>query len=174
MSERAFVEGEGGRHPAGPLAALCRGLALLGGLLLLLLALLTVVSVLGRYLFGAPIRGDIEIVSLLTAVAVSLFLPYCQLEKGNVIVDVFTERAPRAVRAGLDALGSLLLGAVAVVFAWRLSAGAVDLRAYGDESMVLRLPTWWGFLVTIPCFALLAVVSAVTFWRDLRGGDDPP
>lgn len=115
--------------------------------------------------------------SLFIAVAVSLFLPYCQYEKGNAIVDVFTERAPGPVRAGFDALGSPLLGAVALLLAWRLSAGALDLRAYGDESMVLRPPTWWGFLVTVPCFALLAVVSVVTFRRGLEkpgwDGDDP-
>ena len=57
------------------------------------IAMTTVVSVLGRKFFGGAIAGDFEIVEIGCAVAVSLFLPYCQLNKGNVIVDFFTLKA---------------------------------------------------------------------------------
>jgi TRAP-type C4-dicarboxylate transport system permease small subunit len=155
----------------GPLLdRLCRLMALLGGLVLVALALLTATSVLGRYFLGRPITGDIELVAVLTAVAVSLFMPYCQLQKGHVIVDVFTERAPPAVRAALDALGSLAVALVALVLAWRLALGGLELRAAGDETMMLRLPTWWGFLVVVPGFALMAVAGLASFRRELRRG----
>lgn len=146
---------------------LCRALALLGGLVLLAMALLTVVSVLGRYLFGVPIPGDVEIVAVLTAIAVSLFLPYCQLRHGNVIVDVFTVDAGPAVRGWLDAMGSLLLCAMAATLSWRLGVGGLDLARSGDESMMLRLPTWWGFVIVVPCFALTAAAALVTMRRHL-------
>jgi TRAP-type C4-dicarboxylate transport system permease small subunit len=126
--------------------------------------------VLGRYFLGRPITGDIELVAVLTAVAVSLFMPYCQLQKGHVIVDVFTERAPPGVRAALDALGSLAVALVAAVLAWRLALGGLELRAAGDETMMLRLPTWWGFLVVVPSFALMALAGITSFLRELRRG----
>lgn len=153
----------------GPLDRLCRRLAVLGGLALAAAGLVTVVSVTGRYLFADAIRGDVELVANLTAVAVAFFLPHCQLRRGHVIVDVFTERAGVRVRRRLDALGSLLLAVVAGVFAWRLALGGAELRAAGDESMVLRLPTWWAFVAIVPAMALLALAALATLRRDLSG-----
>jgi TRAP-type C4-dicarboxylate transport system permease small subunit len=166
--EATSAEVGAGRRLFSLLDRICWALALLGGLVLLVLASITVVSVTGRYLFSAPIRGDIEVVGLLTGIAVSLFLPYCQLRKGNVIVDVFTDGAPPRVRAALDAIGSLAIAAAGAVLAWRLTLGGMDLARFGDESMVLRIPTWWGFVVVVPCFVLLAIAGVVTFVRELQ------
>lgn len=159
--------GVDGRSHISGFERLCRALALLGGLVLLAMALLTVVSVLGRYLFGAPIPGDVELVAVLTATAVSLFLPYCQLRHGNVIVDVFTANAKPVVRGWLDTAGSLLLFAMAATLSWRLGVGGLDLARSGDESMMLRLPTWWGFVTVVPCFALTAAAALVTLRQHL-------
>jgi len=155
------------RRALPPFDRLCRGLAIAGGAILAIAGAVTVCSVFGRYFFNDAIAGDSEIVSNLTALAVSLFLPWCQLARGNVIVDVFTERASTATRAVLDGIGSVLLAVIAAVIAWRLAVGGFGLAAANDETMVLRLPTWWAFVVIAPCFALLAAASVVTARRDL-------
>jgi TRAP-type C4-dicarboxylate transport system permease small subunit len=155
-------------RPASGLDRLCRVLALAGGLVLLGAAATTVASVTGRYLFSRPIRGDIEILSLAMAVSVSLFLPWCQLQKGHVIVGVFTDRAPPLVRAALDALGSVAIALVAGLLAWRMAIGGFEMHRFGDESMVLRIPTWIGFAVVVPSFALFALAGLVRAWRDLQ------
>jgi TRAP-type C4-dicarboxylate transport system permease small subunit len=157
-------------QPSGLFDRSCRALAILGGLLLLLLAALTVVSVTGRYFFSRPIPGDIELTALLTACAVSMCLPYCQLRDGNVIVDALTTRLPERAKAALDALGAVLLALVFAVIAWRLLLGGLEMHAYRDESMMLRLPTWWAFAIMTPCFALVAAAGLVTAWRRLRRG----
>ncbi|MFN4278272.1 MAG: TRAP transporter small permease [Ferrovibrio sp.] len=159
-----------GSRPPSLFDRLCIFLAVLGGFILMAAATVTVVSVLGRYFFNAPIPGDVEIVALLMAASIALFLPYCQLHKGNVIVDVFTEAAPPRIRLGLDVLASLLVAVVAAVLAWRLGIGGMELRVANDESMVLRLPTWIGFIIVVPSFALLALASLVAAWRDCFGG----
>ncbi|MCC7275819.1 MAG: TRAP transporter small permease [Alphaproteobacteria bacterium] len=151
---------------------LCRLLAIAGGIVLLAASALTVASVLGRYFLGRPVPGDIELVALAMAVSVSLFMPWCELRHGHVVVDVATDRAPARVRAALDAVGSILLAAGASLLAWRMALGGVELRAAGDESMVLRLPTWIGFVVAVPCFALMAAAGVVTAARRLRAGGD--
>lgn len=157
----------GGEGALPPLDRLCRALALVGGLALAAGGVVTVISVLGRYLFADAISGDAEIVANLTAIAVAFFLPHCQLRRGNVIVDVFTENLRPRLRLWLDALGSLLLAAVAAVFTWRLAIGAGELRLAGDETMVLRLPTWWAFLAIVPAIGLLCAASLATLRRDL-------
>lgn len=160
-----------GSRPPSLFDRLCAFLAVLGGFILTAAATVTAISVMGRYFFNAPIPGDVEIVALLMASSVALFLPYCQLHKGNVIVDVFTEAAPPRIRQGLDILASLLVAVVAAVLAWRLAIGGMELRIANDESMVLRLPTWIGFIIVVPSFALLALASLAAAWRDCFGGD---
>lgn len=133
------------------------------------IAVTTVVSVLGRYFFNQPISGDFEIVQIGCAVAVALFLPYCQLRDGNVIVDVLTNGLPPGVKRFFDAIGCLLLALVAALLAWRMFEGAADLRRYNDESMVLHLKTWWGFILIVPAMALLGVTGLMTAWTALTG-----
>ncbi len=150
---------------AGTLDRPCRVLAILGGVVLTAASLATCVSVLGRYFLNRPIAGDSEIVGLALAVAISLFMPWCALRRGHVVVDVATTRLPAPARAALDLAGTLLLAAAMALLAWRMALGGLEMRAFGDESMVLRLPTWIGFVVAVPCFALTALVALAVAFR---------
>jgi TRAP-type C4-dicarboxylate transport system permease small subunit len=160
------------RGPADPLGRalhrLSAAFALFGGLVLVAIMLLSVASIAGRTALRRPIPGDFELVQVGCAVAVFAFLPWCQLRGGNIIVDFFTVRAPPLVRAGLDAVNALLLGAIFALIAWRMTFAAVELHSYNESTMVLRLPVWIGFVPAVLSCALLAVVSAYTAWRRLR------
>lgn len=146
-------------RPARALDALARGFALGGGAVLLAVMVVTVASVIGRGLFGRPIPGDFELVEIGCAVAVFAFLPYCQITRGNVVVDLFTRGFGARTRAWLDRLHALVLAAIAALFAWRLALGGVELRAAGETSMILGVPIWWGFAPIVASSALLAVVA---------------
>ena len=76
--------------------------ALLGGLVLVLLAAMSVLSILGRVLFSKPIQGDFELAQMMAAVAVSLFLPYCHLRRAHVVVDFFTAKASKRFKHWLE------------------------------------------------------------------------
>ena len=76
--------------PDGLLERLARRLALAGGLLLVGVMGMTVVSVLGRYLFNAPVPGDYEITELAIGIAVFAFFPYCHSSNANIVVELFT------------------------------------------------------------------------------------
>ena len=112
-------------HVGRALYRAATGIALLGGLVLFALTLLTVISVVGRAAFSAPIPGDFELVELGMAVAIFSFLPYCQIVRGNVIVDLFTSKASPRTRALLDGIGNLLFTAIAAVLTWRVAVGAI-------------------------------------------------
>jgi len=170
MAAEAQDEAATGPAPSGfgrVLGILCRAVALAGGVVLVALALTTVTSIVGRALFSAPIPGDFELVEIGTAVAIFAFLPYCQLRRGNVVVDLFTTRLPRGAQSLLDAVWALVFAVIAGLFAWRLWHGADDLVLYGETTMVLRLPVWWAFVPIVPSVALLAVVALYTAWRSL-------
>ncbi|WP_144184998.1 TRAP transporter small permease [Elioraea rosea] len=128
----------------GLLAAAARGLAIAGGLLLVAAMAVTVASVL-RASFGRPILGDTEIVEMLVGVAIAWFMPWCQVRGAHVRLDVFTARAPRAVRTALDAAAGLLVALVVSVLAWRLVQGGLDAHDRARETMFLQIPFWWGY-----------------------------
>jgi TRAP-type C4-dicarboxylate transport system permease small subunit len=145
------------------------GVAVLGGLVLFALTLLSVISIVGRVAFSAPIPGDFELVELGMAVAIFSFLPYCQIVRGNVIVDLFTSRASARARAVLDGIGNLLYTAIAALLTWRVTLGGVEIRSYRETTMVLQVPVWWGYVPAAIFLAFLTVVCAYTVWRSAVG-----
>ena len=141
-----------------------RALALAGGLVIVALTLMSLVSIAGRALFDTPVPGDYELIQLGCAVAVASFLPLTQLRGGHVIVDFFTARSRPAVREWLDALGALLVGLAGALIAWRMTHGAISLREANDQSTILGVPTWYAVALMLPSFALLAITGLYTAW----------
>ncbi len=159
--------GDGG-PPGGLLRRISAGLALAGGALLCGLALLSCVSIAGRVLFSAPIPGDFELIEVGTALAVFAFLPWCQITRGNVAVDLLVRRAPQRVRAALALLTNGAFAAVAALLTWQAALGGLDLYRYRESTMVLGLPLWWGFVPATFCLAVLTLVCLATALDDLR------
>lgn len=158
-------------HPVpvpGWLIALCRWFAAIGGLVLLAMMLMTVVSVTRRTVLGAPIPGDFELVELASAVSVFCFLPWCQITGGNVLVDFFTMKSGPRVNHLLEALGDLVYLLIGALILWRMIPGALEFREYNEQTMVLRIPIWWSFTVILPAVALLIVTTAFTLLGHLR------
>lgn len=147
------------------LYACAKGWALFGALVLLAVCLLSTASIIGRTLFSAPVKGDVELVQIGCVWAVSAFLPYAQLKKAHVIVDFFTLKAPRAVRRFLDTAAALVLAGAAFVLMWRTYFGALGTYRSGSSTMILALPEWWAHLAVPPGFFLLGLCALYTAWR---------
>ena len=151
------------------LNACCRFFAICAGILLILMALMSLTSIVGRTLFDKPIMGDYELVQMMSAVAVAMSLPFCQMIRGHIIVDFFTTALPKRANKGLDIFASLILAIAAFVFSWRITLGMFELRENGDASMLLNLPTWWGYAPMAPSFFLLGCAALYTAWTDITG-----
>jgi TRAP-type C4-dicarboxylate transport system permease small subunit len=158
------------RSPGVPrsLEIVAKGLALVGGAAALTVATVMVVSVLGRWLFSAPVPGDFEVAQIGTAIAVFAFLPYCQIVRGNIVVDSFTSRLPARMRGRIDALWDVVFAAAMALVAACLARGTVDTFASHEVSMMLRIPVWPGVAFGALSCALLAIVSLATARSVLR------
>lgn len=153
------------------LRALCQASAVVGGVVLIGIALMTLASVLGRVLWSNPIQGDVEMVQLACAVGIACFLPYTQWQGGNIIVDFFTTWASRQAQRRLDALGALTVGVVAGLICWRTAAGGMAAYANEETSMLMAIPIWIPYLLMTPGLLLTALVSLYVAWRQLAAGD---
>ncbi len=140
------------------LQAVTRALALAGGVFLVAAAVITVVSVIGRYAFGAPVQGDYELVEITCAVGVFLFFPYTHAVGGNIAAEFFTAALSERHRRALDVVNDLVFAAVALLLTWRLAAGLVEKYASGETSILIGIPAWWAYAVAVPSMALLALV----------------
>jgi TRAP-type C4-dicarboxylate transport system permease small subunit len=149
------------------LFGIARALAIFGGLLCCIVAVLVTVSVTGRYLLSAPIQGDYDLVGIITGCAVFAFLPYCQMIRGNIVVDFFTSGVSPRGRVALDGLGTLLYLLIAALFTWRLYYGAVELRESSQVLAAYNFYRWWTLPFSIACMAVLIAAIAYSLRRDI-------
>jgi hypothetical protein len=71
------------------LYSLAKLFAILAGLLLTLITLMTCTSLIGRNFLDLSLAGDFELTGVATGAAIALFMPYCQAKRGNIIAGSF-------------------------------------------------------------------------------------
>lgn len=139
-----------------PLAKLC---AILAGVLLTFITLLTCVSVIGRETIGKTITGDFELSAAAAGAAVALFMPWCQMRKGHIIVDFFTTRASDQTNRMLDRFGALLMSLMIGLLAWRTVFGGLNVWENRSGTMILGFPEWIVYAVMVPPMVLTAAIA---------------
>ncbi len=142
--------------------------AILAGVLLTVITLMTCISLIGRNTTGWTIIGDVEITGYVAGAAIALFMPWCQYRRGNIIVDFFTAKASAATHQRMDRLGALLLAIVLALLTWRTSLGGLSAWRSGSGSMMMGLPEWWVFAAMVPALALTALIALVQAARGDR------
>ncbi len=149
---------------------LARVCAVLAGVLLTAITLMTCVSLIGRNTTGWTLVGDIELSASAAGAAIALFLPWCQVRRGHIIVDFFTSRASAATQRGLDRIGALWLAAVMALMTWRTAVGGWNAWASQAGSMMLGWPDWTVYCAMVPALLLTALIALVQALRGFDGG----
>jgi TRAP-type C4-dicarboxylate transport system permease small subunit len=147
---------------------LTRWLALAGGGLMLLAIAITLVSVVGRYVFNAPLPGDFESVEMVAAVAIFLFFPYTHTTNSNIVVRFFTDGISTRKQRILDLGHDVIFTVVAALIAWRLAIGLADKFHTGESTMLVRLPYWWSFSIAVVSMVLLCVVCIARLYAGVK------
>lgn len=145
-----------------------RLLAIGGGVLMLAAIMITLVSVVGRYGFSAPLPGDYEMVELVCAVGIFLFFPYAHATSSNIVVKFFTVKLPERNRRTLDLVHEFVFTAVAALLAWRLGIGFVEKFHSGESTMLIRVPYWWSYSFAVASLILLCVVCIARLIASIR------
>ena len=92
------------------LSTLARLCAIMAGLLLIFITLMTCVSVVGRDLIGKTIVGDFELSGAAAGAAIALFMPWCQIRRGFPEWVVYAVMVPPLALTVLIALHQGLFG----------------------------------------------------------------
>lgn len=158
--------------------------AILGGLILLAIVGVTVTNVAafgldriarlsGRTVSG--LSGYEDFVRLAVAAAIPMFLPYCQMQRGHLAVDLFLKRAPRWFNWIIDTLSLILMASAALFLAYWMVLGMIETRADGALSRVLGWHEWPFYLAGIASLILWAIVAiAQLFFEDTQADARTP
>ena len=163
-------------------ARLAKVFALLGGVVLSALVILTCLSITGRSINSflhsdflqdslpglaaallatgvGPINGDFELVEAGMAFTIFAFLPLCQLYGAHAAVDIFTSKLPSGANRILSALIEIVFAVVLLVIAWQLFQGMESKRASAQTTFLLQFPLWWAYAASLSAAVVTALVA---------------
>lgn len=155
-------------------------MAIAGGIVLIAMIAVVVVSVIGRAFIWAglkPILGDYELISVGMGFAVFAFLPWAHLVRGHALVSLITDNFSAVVNAWILVVTDLMMLVAAAFIAWRLYFGTMDKFNYHETTILLGLPMGWAFVAALIGAVVLVIVSAFVFCRsiaDALAGKAPP
>lgn len=138
------------------LAKLC---AILAGLLLTVITLVTCYNLITRNFFGESMVGAFELTAVSTGAAIALFMPLAQARQGHIIVDFFTTGLSDSANGILDRIGALMLALVFMFLAWRVSIGGINAYDAGSQTMLMGFPEWIVYAAMVPPFIVTAIIA---------------
>lgn len=141
------------------------GLSTFAALVLAAVMMVSVVDVVGRYVFNRPLPGSSEITEILMAILIYAGLPLVSLRRAHIAVDLLDSLTPPAIARIRDVIVNLLSVFVLAIVAWRLWAYADQIRSSKDITEYLKLPLApFAYAMSV----LAALAAAVEVYRALR------
>jgi TRAP-type C4-dicarboxylate transport system permease small subunit len=154
-----------------------RRLAMLGGWLLLAVALVTAIDALLRDFLGRPLPGTFEATGLVLAVIIFFGIPYTSLTDGHVSVDFLTGRLGARTQHAIIAVNALVCAGLFGVITLQMMALAGEFLATQRTTITMRIPVFPCIVpvtVTAGLAALAFVVQAMgAALRAVRSGWPP-
>lgn len=150
----------------GFLRWLIHSMAVVGGLAVVGIILVTVADVIGRQI-GLPVKGAYDLVRVLGAVAMGCALPLTKAVKGHIAIEYFFQKMGRRGRAITDTVMRLVLLALFALLAWQFTLQGRNFLKSGEVTTTLHMPMFWvPWLVALACL----VTAGVTLWHLLHPG----
>lgn len=151
-----------------------RYFALLCGVVLFAIMLVTVYSVVMRYVFNAPPLFTLDITRMMLIPVAVLGLAYCGWTGGHIAVDLVGALGrPKLVR-WIDVAVRIICAGVIGLWTARLIDLAIDSQEIGDATNMIQLPHYPFVWVMVAGAALYVVVLIALALRSIRGEEDPP
>lgn len=143
---------------------------LTGAMSIALVGLMGVVTmdVVGRNVFDSPLIWAGEIVEILVALSIVFAFPLLALRQGHIVVELLTFRGvtERVIRVGT----AVLCAAMFLLVGYVLFRHGGNLKSWGENTMVMRLPLW----IFAMALAVLFLTSALAFLTPKRWITDAP
>ena len=114
-------------------------ISVIGMGVLILMVLLTIIEIIARRFFDAPITGVLSLSSLGLVIFVFLTLAYCAAKGGHVELGILTSIFPKRVQAGIASVMYILTAGILGVAGWQLWVQAMKVQNAGQTSGPLEI-----------------------------------
>jgi len=142
----------------------------IAGLALTLMVILVVADICGNKFFKTPVPGGIELVSLLSVVAISFAIAETQLAHGHIEVEMLVTKLPKKAQKVIAAVVYVFSIMLFSVLCVRSFTYGNALQNSGEVSMTLQLPYYpfvWGIGVSCICVILVLFMQLFKALREI-------
>lgn len=143
----------------------------LGGIVLFLMMMLTVVDVALR-IFWKPITGTYELVAMAGAVVVAFAIPQTSWDNAHIFVDFLLEKRSRKVKIAFGCFAKIFGAFLFVMLGWYLLLKANHLFRSGDVSLTLGIPYYPVAYGLAFCAFVEALVLVLHIAMLFKGGEN--
>jgi TRAP-type C4-dicarboxylate transport system permease small subunit len=140
---------------------------------ILVLMLLAVVQVLGRFFLNMPIPGFIDITEQAMAVFAFCGVAYCQRVGGHIRMEMVLGKLHGRALWVAELIGAILIASVVALLIWGSWYHFDRSWSIGDSTMDISLPTWPSKLVIPVALSLLFLRLLLQIYGYLRLVIDP-
>ncbi len=134
--------------------------AYVAGAVLVLLMLLTVADVTGRYFFNAPLGGVFDLTQFAVLIMTFLSFAYCAWHRAHVVIELLYNRLGKGAQRVLGRVINLAGCVLFVLIGWRALVQSVDVREFAEASQLLTIPFFPFYWVVAFGAGLTALVLA--------------
>ena len=153
-------------------------LAMLGLIGLVALALVTITSVMSRWLLSHPLEWVEDVYRLLIAVVVASFFPSAYAQRGHIAIHFLSLILSEGGRKILAVFASIVTFLFTIILGWQLIKYTNEVWETGETTWLLgiNVTPWWVIatallLVSIP--VQLIVVFSDLYYGPQGSGHDP-
>ena len=141
-------------------------LATICAVILLAMMGITLIDVVGRYLFNSPLIGATELTELMLVGVVFLGLPAVTLDRAHVSVSLLSDRLPARFQPLREFILSIVIAALLTAIGWRIFQQGNQIAGYGGTTETLDFPlapvAWF-------CAVCIGVSALMTLWMGVSG-----
>ncbi len=150
---------------------LSRFLAVIGGIALIFVMLLTVLDVILRY-FGHPITGVYDLVALGGAIVIGFTMPLAAEKRIHVYMEMAVQAHSRTGKQVLQLFTRLIIFGISFIAAWNLVRLGLDFRHTGEVSLTIKIVYYPIAIGLGICFFIQMLVLVVHISQVLTGGSN--
>ncbi|WP_027722065.1 TRAP transporter small permease [Maridesulfovibrio zosterae] len=133
------------------------------------MALLTGADIISRSVFGKPILGVEELVTVLAVLTTGLALGYAQSQKANIGVEFVYSKLRKQTRLIIKRVTTTAGAALFGIVTWRLYLYGCTMREANEVTMTLELPTdiiIYALAFGFGCFTLILIKELIMLFTE--------
>ncbi len=130
---------------------------------------LVLIDICGNKFFKVPLTGSIELVSLLSVVAISFAIAQTQIAHGHIEVEMLVRKLPRMSQKVISTIVHCFSICLFLILTWQSYTYGLALMDSGEVSMTVRIPYYpfvWGLGLCSLVVVLVLIMQMIKMLRD--------